>query len=49
MARGVVIHMDEVLGWMSLLEGPDDVKHNFISLLGDGHFAFDDHQGDLKS
>ena len=39
MARGVVIHKDKVLGWVSVLEGQDNVTQNFISVLGDGHFA----------
>ena len=46
MARGVVIHKDEVLGWVSLLEGQDDVTQNFIIAPGGGDVAFDDLQGD---
>ena len=46
MAHGIVIHKDEV-GWVSLLEGQDDVMQNFITVLGGGHVAFNDLQGDL--
>ena len=47
MACGVVIHKDEVLGWVSLLEEQGDVTQNFIFVLAGGHDAFDVLQGDL--
>ena len=37
-----VIAMDEVFGWVSLLERQDDVTKNFNSVLGCGRVAFDD-------
>ena len=47
MARGVVIYKDEVLDWVSMVEGHDDVTQNFISFFGGGHVALDDLKGDL--
>ena len=41
-ARGLVIHKNEVLGWMSLLEGQDDVMQNVVSVLGGVYVALDD-------
>ena len=47
MALSVVIHKVKVCGLVSLLEGQDDVKQNFTSVLGGGHVAFDDLQSGL--
>ena len=44
MARGDVIHKDDVLGWVSSLEG-----QNFISILGGGQVTFDDLKAILRS
>ena len=35
-------HKGAVLGWVSLVEGQDDILQNFIAVLGSSHIGIND-------
>ena len=46
-AGGIIVNKDEILFWVGLLKGLDDVTQNFIPVLDGVHIALNDVQGNL--